>query len=303
YLSKGTDMLSPLWQRLGILLGIGLGSLCWLGILPSLQNPTGADGLVLMDMSSIISALVLLLIASIPSIFLGTILSTMGRFTAGVCIFSGSLLVLAYWAGPSVGWLNRAQIPGDYWKLIVETVIWQLFVLAGILVMNHFRPLVHKQLPQLLKEGPAWKTKLRFPATRELAAAMISTIIAGIMAYLLIRNASSKQVLASLFLSFALGAGIGQTMMPNTNPIAIFLSPGIVAILSYLMVVMRYDDSNQLYHAIYIGTEPGVSLFDLFPGSALALPIQYFSAGILGCSIGVGIVRAATDQQDETELA
>ncbi len=296
-------MLSPLWQRLGILLGIGLGSLCWLGILPSLQNPTGSDGLVLMDLSSRSVALILLLIASIPSIFLGTLLSALGRFTAGVCILAGSLLVLAYWAGPSVGWLNRAQMPGDYWQLIVETVIWQIFVLAAIFLMHRFRPLVHKQLPQLLKDGPPWKTRLHLPASEELTAALISTVIAGIMAYLLIRNGSSKQVLASLFFSFALGAGIGQTMMPNTNPIAIFTSPGIVAIISYLMVIMRYDDASQLYQSVYMGSEPGVSLFEQFPGSALALPIQYLSAGILGCSIGIGVVRAATDQQDETELA
>ncbi|MAX22982.1 MAG: hypothetical protein CMJ19_00645 [Phycisphaeraceae bacterium] len=227
----------------------------------------------------------------------------MGRFTAGVCIFSGSLLVLACWAGSSVGWLHRAQLPGDYWQLIFETIIWQIFVLAGILVMYRFRPLVHKQLPQLLKDGPDWKTNLRIPAIADFTAALICTVIAGVMAYLLIRNGSSKQVLVSLFLSFALGAGIGQSLMPNTNPIALFLSPGIVAIISYLMVLLRYDDSLLLYHAIYIGAEPGVSLFNQFPGSALALPIQYLSAGILGCSIGIGIVRAATDQQDETELA
>jgi hypothetical protein len=36
-----------------------------------------------------------------------------------------------------------------------------------------------------------------------------------------------------------------------------------------------------------------------FPGSALALPIQYASAGLLGCCIGVGIVRAAADETEQ----
>ena len=204
-------MLSPVWQRLGILTGVLLGSLCWLGILPSVQNSSGTPGLVLLDVSSPSVAIVLVIVAGIPSLILGTLLSTLGRFTAGVSVFAGTLMVLAWFGGSGVGWLERSTLPGDYWQLIIETVIWQILLLTAIVLMSQFRPVVHRQLPHLLRRASSWKTVISLPASEAIIAAVISALIAGIMAYLLIRNATPKQVLASLVLSFALGAGIGQT--------------------------------------------------------------------------------------------
>jgi hypothetical protein len=258
---------------------------------------------VLLDVASPVMMLALLVIASVPSLFLGTLLSTVGRFTAGVCIFSGALVVLVYWAGSGSGWINRAQLPGDYWLLVLETLLWQLFVLIAIILMYQFRPMVFSTLPQLLKEGQSWKTTLKIPVKDEIVAAVISTFIAAVMCFLLVRNASSKQVLWSVFVSFVVSAGIGQSVKTNTNPIAIYLSPGLVAIISYLMVILFYSDSTQVHSALFAGSEPGISLMNQFPGSALVLPAQYLSAGILGCSIGIGIVRAATDEQSHGVLA
>lgn len=296
-------MLSPVWQRIGIIIGVLLGSLCWLGVLPSLQASAGTGGLVLLNCSSVVTAIVLVIIAGLPAVLLGTLLSTVGWFTAGVSVFAGTLIVLTWYGGSVSGWFQRATLPGDYWHLILETVIWQVLVLAAILLMSHFRPIVHRQLPQLLQRQIAWKTALGIPASQEISAALISALVAGLMAMVLIQNAAPKQVLVSLVVSFALGAGLGQTMMPNTNPIAIFVSPGVVAICSYLMVIFRYGDQAAVLQAMYAGSEPGTGIMSQFPGAAMALPIDYLSAGLLGCCLGIGLVRGAVDQQDMEKLA
>ncbi|HAI10485.1 MAG TPA: hypothetical protein DCM28_02195 [Phycisphaerales bacterium] len=211
-------------------------------------------------------------------------------------------MVLTCFSGSASGWITRASLPGDYWTLIFETLIWQMLVLSAVIVMYRFRPILREQLPQLLRHNTPWKTNIGIPATQEIIAAIISTLVAGIMTYLLIRNATPKQVLFSLVFCFALGAGIGQSLMPNTNPIAIFVSPGLVAIGSYLLVILRFDDSTTLLASLYSGSESGTGFLSQFPGSALALPIDYMSAGILGCCIGIGIVRAAADEMDDEPL-
>lgn len=296
-------MLSPLWQRIGIAIGVALGGLCWVGILPSLQSPSGTGGLVLFNAPSVSTAVLLVIVAGIPSVVLGTLLSTVGWFTAGVAVLAGSLMVLAYVGGPTMGWIQRAMLPGDYWQLIAEMLLWQILLLLAIGLIYRFRPMVHGHIPALLRPEPAWKTSLSIPGSNELLAALISSGVALVLAFLLIRTGSPKQVMASLVISFALGAGIGQTMMPNTNPIAIFVSPTVVAVISYLLVLMRFDDPNALISALFAGSEPGTSLMSIFPGSALALPIHYASAGLLGCCIGVGIVRAAADQSERPTAA
>lgn len=297
-------MLSPVWQRMGMIAGILLGSLCWLGILPSLQSVSGTGGLVLLDTHSVWQSVVLVAIAGIPAMALGTLLSTVGRFTAGVTILAGSLLVLSWYGGPTMGWMQRAALPGAYWGLIFETLIWQLLMLCAIGLMYRFRPVVHGTLPHLLRhDQPQWQTKLGIPASREIIAAVISAAISGIMAYLLIRNGSPKQVLVSLVVSFALGAGVGQSTIPNSNPIAIFISPGIVAIIAYLMVIMRFGNDTAVFQVLFGSSVPGTKLMAQFPGPALALPIHYLSAGLLGCCFGIGIASATAMPTEEDTLA
>jgi len=292
-------MIAPIWQRIGIALGVLLGSFCWLGVLPSLKSATGTQGIVLLDAPMGVMACLLVMAAAVPILVLSTVLCAVGRFTTGVSVFAGSLLVLAYTGGSTMGWLQRVDLPGAYWQLITEMLLWQVMLLGAIALIYQFRPAVHRQLPALIRRNSQWKTVLKKPGVNELIAAVISCVIALIMSYLLIQNASINQILCSLVFSFALGAGIGQTLMPNTNPVAIFMSPCVVAIAAYLLVLFRYEDQLLVVQALFYGSEPGGAITAQFPGPALALPIHYASAGLLGCCIGIGIVRAAADESDE----
>ncbi|MBL4702651.1 MAG: hypothetical protein JKX85_15500 [Phycisphaeraceae bacterium] len=292
-------MIAPIWQRIGIALGVLLGSLCWVGILPSLKSATGTQGIVLLDAPMGMVTCLLVMAAAVPILVLSTLLCAVGRFTTGISVFAGSLLVLAYTGGSTIGWLERADLPGSYWQLITEMLLWQLMLLCAIALIYQFRPVVHRQLPVLVRRNSQWKTVLKTPGVNELMAAVISSVIALIMSYLLIQNASINQILCGLVFSFALGAGMGQTLMPNTNPVAIFMSPFVVAICAYFMVLFRYEDQAVVMQALFNGSEPGGTIMAQFPGPALALPIHYASAGLLGCCIGIGIVRAAADDADQ----
>jgi hypothetical protein len=155
-------MLSPLWQRIGIAVGVGLGGLCWLGVLPSVQNGTGTGGVVLLDAHSVGAAVLLVIVAGVPALVLATLLSTIGRFTAGVAVLAGSLLVMAYVGGPTMGWIQRVSLPSAYWQLIAEMLLWQIMLLLAIGLMYRFRPVFHSKIPALLRPEPSWKTDSGF---------------------------------------------------------------------------------------------------------------------------------------------
>ena len=153
WLIKGLSMLSPVWQRIGILTGVLLGSLCWFGILPSLQSPSGSSGLVLLNVSSTSTAIILVIVAGLPSLILGALLSTIGRFTAGVCVFAGTLMVLTCFSGSASGWITRASLPGDYWTLIFETLIysfdsqlWFIRYCCNVNVQIYYHPRIESYL-------------------------------------------------------------------------------------------------------------------------------------------------------------
>lgn len=294
-------MLSSVWQRIGMAVGILLGSLGLIGILPSLHSTAGTPGILLGDSQYGLFACLLVAIAGIPALVCATFLTTIGRFTNGITVLCGSLLVLAYLGGSSMGWIQRSQLPGDFWQLIIEMLLWQIMLLAGITLIFRFRPAVHSRMPELLRRRSQWKTVLNIPGGSEIVAAVITSVIALVLTYILIRNTSEKQVIGALILSFALASGIGQTMMPNTNPLVIFMSPCLVAITGYLLAMVQYDSSLALTEALFQGSEPGVKFGQQFAGPALALPIHYASAGLLGCCIGIGIVRSAVDEALEDE--
>ena len=201
-------MLSPVWQRIGMVLAVLLGSLCFMGVLPSLHSAVGTSGILLEDSQYGLFACFLVAIAGIPALVCATVLTAIGRFTNGIAVLCGSLLVLAYMGGSSMGWIQRAQLPGGYWQLIIEMLLWQVMLLAGIALIYRFRPTMHSRMPELVRRSSQWKTSLHIPGGNELFAAVITSVIALVLTYILIRNPSEKQVIGALILSFAFSASI-----------------------------------------------------------------------------------------------
>ncbi len=286
-------MLSSTQQRLLIAASIGLGGLVWIGILPTLKAPDGSTGLSLFTAScGPWLAMALILIGGLPAVALGALCASTGRFVHGLFVYGGTLTLLALKSGSSAGWLETAHLPNDYLVLAFEMLIWQIGLLLAIQIISQLRSLAAQRLPELLTNENLWQPRLAKPNHIEIKAGFTATAIAFLACFVCLQTTDTVQILGALVLAFALGAAIAQTIFPQNNPIGILFSPALVAILGYGLVLLRFDGPGPLIQAWFSRTQNGVSLWQHFPGPALALPIHYASAGLVGCSLGIGIAKS-----------
>jgi len=224
---------------------------------------------------------------SIPVIALSLLMSTTGNPMAGVFVFASSLTVLACRGGSIDGWLRRAAVPGAYRQLIYETFIWAAVLLAVLVLIRMVRPMLRKRFVKLA----AWPHggddfRLVVPDLQAIGAGVICALVGAGLAFFLIRNADTGQVVLSLTLAFTVGSMAAHLALTQPNPILILLSPLVVAIGAYVYVLMSFEGYEQFLQAWFSmsGESPASGRV---PGLALALPMHYASAGVLGAVLGL----------------
>lgn len=278
-------MLPSMRQRLILAVAIALGSVALLAILPELRPADGSGGLSLMSAAvGPLRAIALVALACLPVLALGLVASVTGHPLSGIFVVGAALLVLAGVGGPIDPWMWRSNLPGDYRRLLLEIVIWQAGLVLMLLVIQRLRSPLRTRWPALaFSDHLGIDTHIRFPQAQALGAGLVTAVFAGAGCYLLIRSTEIGQIIGSLLVAFTLGSMIAQMIFPQSNPIGILLSPGLVAALSYGYVLANFASTERVLEAWYLRR---------LPGSALVLPIFYASAGLIGCTLGIGLAQA-----------
>ena len=278
-------MLPRLKQRLVIASGVALGGICWLLARGFLTASDGSVGLSLIDAhNGIAVAVIALLIAGVPAVLASTLSASTGNPLAGAFTLGGSLMVLAAVGGASQGFIHRAELPGDYRRLAIESGVWIVLLIVILLIVDRLRLMVRPRIkPLVSKQHLGARIKLGLPGSQPLLAGAVSAALGALACNLLIQTPDGGQVNCSLVLGFAVAAMIARMLVPQQNPIVILISPLVVGIGVYLWVASSYQSQDALLADYY-----SRDLFNL----AVALPIHYASAGVAGCAIGVGMAQS-----------
>ncbi len=277
-------MLPQLKHRLIIGLSLVIGGLGWLLALGALTAADGSTGLSLMDARiGTPNAVLILIAAGIPAIVLALLTASTGNPLTGVFTLCGSLLLLGCMGGSIDGYLRRADLPNGYRLLAVESVIWVFFLALVIFLIDGLRARVRPGLQMLTpKHHLGTRTQLTLPGAKPLLAGLITAAGGAFICNLLIQSTDGGQVNGSLILGFGVAALIGNMAVPQRNPVMILLSPMLVAIVAYLWVAHAHPTTDSLLMDLYSHN---------FLNLTLALPIQYASAGVTGCTLGVGLAQ------------
>jgi hypothetical protein len=277
-------MLPQLKHRLVIGISLVIGGLCWLLALGALTAADGSTGLSLMDAHVGTPTAVLVLLATgLPAIIVGLVAASTGNPLTGVFTISGSLLLLGAMGGRIDGYLQRSELPAGYQPLVIESVIWLVFLAVVFMTIDRLRTRVRPSLRILApKTHLGTRTQLTLPGARPMIAGLVTAVGGAFICNILIQSSDGGQVNGSLMLGFGVAALIANMAVPQRNPLAILLSPMFVAAAAYIWVLRSYTTTDAILADLYTH-----KLLNL----ALALPIQYASAGITGCALGIGLAQ------------
>jgi hypothetical protein len=219
----------------------------------------------------------------LPTLGLGLFVSVLGNPLSGLFVVAASLCVLAGVGGSIDGWMRREELPAGYMRLLVEVGVWQLGVALMLVVVGYLRSPMRVRWPALAFEDHLGvDTDIRWPNLKALSAGGLCALVGAGLGVLLIRNHETGQVLGSLFVAFAAGGFFAQLVFPQSNPGPVLFAPAVVAMGSYGYLLWNYHSQEAVIRAYF---EQGL------PGLALALPVHYVSAGLTGCTIGMGIAQ------------
>jgi hypothetical protein len=284
-------MMPAMQQRLLIAGMVVAASLLWLWPAPFLSGPDGNSGIALTSSSAgLAMSLLLVLLASVPVMLLALIPAAAGHPLAGVFVMSGSLAVLAALGGSPSGWLRRAQLPDEYVWLMGETLIWGLWLVLGITVLQRLRPVLRERMGFLRSDHWGDDQTLAMPLPSLVPGVLVCALVSGTLAQFLVRTADSGQVIGSLIVAFAAGSGVAQMLFPARRVTGLLLAPLLVAVASYAWVVSQYDRPEHVLSAWYSMSDAWTQGQRLL-GPAVCLPIHYASAAVMGCTIGIGIAQ------------
>ena len=285
-------MFPTLRNRLLIAGTLLMGAWVWVSALSALRTGDGTDSPTLITAhGGVAAALLAVVVAGIPAIALSIVCAAGGNPLSGVFAVTTCLWMMAANGESIEPWLRRdgGSLPADYYKLIVEMILWAILV-TGFIVLSHtLRPALQKKVPMLAREHHLGEgTTVAMPDVPTLASAAIAAVFAGVLAFFLLRHAAVGQVVGALMAAFLVGTMTGDLACSfllakrPTNAVRVVLAPVIVAVVAYLMAAMGYSDREQFLQALFSGKLPGL---------ALALPIHYAGAGIAGACLGAGAAQ------------
>lgn len=291
-------MLPPRRQRLMIGAAIVVGIVCLLLVRPVVASPDASSGIALVSsQGGLVLSTLAIGAAIVPAGAMGVFASAVGSRLAGMFVISVALSVLAGLGGPIDGFLRRVALPGGYVELIGEMLLWTIGWLAVMMIIGKWRDPTRTRLAALSFQDHLGidanddvhgiANHVGLPPLRSLAAGAVCTVVGGALAWFLMRDTSTGQVFWSLIVAFTLGGLAGRLFFPHDHVGAIVISPCVVAVIGYAIVAMQFSDGESVFRAWHNMDLSQVGNKRL-PGLALALPIHYASAGVLGTILGIG---------------
>ena len=282
-------MFPTLPLRLLIAATILLGGWVLVSAAGTLTSADGSGGLTLMmSHAGVAQALIIVLLAAIPAIAMSLVCSSIGNPLSGIFSLTTAIWFLSAKGDTIDAWIRRndANLPGDYMRLIFEVIVWAALLTGFIALLVPLRSKIRSALPMLANQPHLGEeltlSKKWLPA---MVSTVVTAIVGGILASFLLRTPDKGQIIGGLILSFMVGGLIGDLACTflfqkhPANPMGIILAPSLVAIVGYLLAANGYRDGTEFLKA-YFDTKAA--------GLALALPIDFASAGVAGCALGAG---------------
>lgn len=306
-------------QRLFILLAVLVSGWCyWLagGVSASAD---GTDGYMLIEANTPLLALGSVVLATLVSVVLGALVSGAGNILSGVFVVGCGMLFFAWRGGGIADWLRNVTDSTAYQVLIYEAGVWLVLCVGSIWGMVKLRPILLRVIPQWMKtdsfdyyieiaihhlEDERGKTRSEkiecqqilettglstYGANLRSSVTMITSVIVGILlSWMLMRDASVKQVTFVIMVSFMVGGMLACRIFPTRWFGLVVLAPLVSAIVVYLIMCVKQLPSDVLLERWYSGR--------LFR-PALGMPVFWAGAGLAGSALGIGWAQALIASQ------
>ncbi len=233
-----------------------------------------------------LNVILLILVAAMPAILLGLLVSATGNPLSGVFSLSTALFLLAVNTGPADGFLWRSELPGGYSRLLIELVFWLVFMALFLMSVRGSSSLIRSRLPAgLVSDHVGDEMEIRWPGIQAVMAGLISAGIGGLLSNLMIQSTDVGQVAGSLMIAFCLSGFLAHLIISQPNPVVVLFSPILAGMGIYLFVWLfsAYSSTDAVLEAWYRNRLPGL---------ALVLPVHYVSAGFMGSCMGLGFAQS-----------
>lgn len=287
-------------HKLIVVISIVIGGAVWACAANVLRASDGSSGISLVSaQASPVTAAVVTVLYGLPAIVLGLVAVASRKAASGILVTAVSLCLLAIAGGEQAGWMYRADLPGEYGRLIVEMIVWQVGLVVVVLLYQHFADPMRRRFPALIDS--AWRQGLDVNVLHwdrsTILGGVICSFVAWIVAGLLMRTSSTGQIVGALIAGFGFGGFMAQLILPRSNPVGVIFSPMVVAIAAYALVLYRFEGRDEVLAAWYrLGGADGAMPARL-PALAMALPIHFISAGVAGCCLGAGLGHGSNLEQ------
>lgn len=298
-------MLPSQTQRVLMLLAVVIGVPMWWWAVEVLQPADGLGGWVLRDASGgVAGGLGIVLLAALPAVLAGGIVAAAGNPIAGVLCVALSTVV-GWWGTAFDGVAVRAVDAGGggtlYLSLGLELLAWFGLLGAMLLALQWMHLAWRGKLShRLTSRHLGGKVDLRYVEGKSVTAGLITMGVGFALSLALVRSTDPGQVVGGLVLGFALAALVGHAVSPNERPGVVLAAPLGVGAVGYAWAGWKVaaaagsgtGSAGELHGGAFPGA--GEALLRLLyegalPGPALALPMHYATAGVVGCVIGIGI--------------
>ena len=280
---------------------IVVGTLAWMLVFPSLVPADGSPGVSLMDArAGTWLAGALLLFAGVPALLGALYVGAAGNPLSGIFTVGFSLLILAGLGGSAEGLYLRQEAWASggggelFVKLEIELVLWAAAWCLLMFLMRRCRTLIRDRFVP----GPLYtpyssaSERLNEEDTPKFVL-HVAPILAGLMSaglgwlgcIFLIRNGSAAQALGAIFVAFTIASLTARLTISTRNVVFLVLSPLLAGFVAYAHAAV--------VHAGASGTDLiGLLHREAILGPALALPIHWASAGMVGVATGIGMAQA-----------
>ena len=293
-------MFPPLRNRLLVIAGILLGSWVWCFAATALVpgDGSGAPALWWAEGGPAM-AVVKLLLFGLPIIGISLVASSTGNPLSGLFALATGLWIVAAQGATIEGWFHRtdASLPGDYFKLAIEVVIWCAAMLLFLIGAIRLRKPMRAKLPMVIDEDRGGDDMtIGIPDRATWVASLSTAVISAVLCFFLVRTADKGQVIGALMVSFMIGSLMGDILCAflfqkhPSNVAWVVIAPTLVGLGAYIQTAIGYGQGDAFRSAVFNG---GVS------GLSLVLPIYYASAAIAGCCLGAGWVRLLLPGEEE----
>jgi hypothetical protein len=306
-------------HRIVLIIGCILASFIWVRGSSAWKPAAGVDGATLLDAAALGQSIGLAIVLLGVVIVVGMLIAAVTTPVQGALAMAIGLIVPAVRGGTIDEWMRQAESSSAFGMLAIESLLWAVMLGLGAAGIAAGSSKLRKRMRRGKGAGadePAaglWGQKVRTeagllggPADRSpvpvhlrgrvnmVLGMVVSVIVGGAAAMLLVRSIDPWQVVWGLGLAFLFAAMIGQQMFPSNNPLGLLVSPLIAGAVWYAYAAVTGGSGQRMLHDYFTGS---------FVHAALAMPIFYASAGVAGAAAGVlwaQSMNKATEQAKPT---